>query len=698
MPKAVAKTVLRVGGAVGGFIVAGPLGAAIGAQLGSTLGNTIFGRTSPRPSDGQINEATPVGSRKRHYGIVHTGGQVSFRRSRDGKLAQVITLGTGEEAEILQHRINNEIVTLDGSGTVAEARYKGAIHIHTRPGSDDQTAIAQLTAAFPEWTADHRQRGCAHAAILADPVDQEDFSGVYNSQIPQYTQVRKAAKLYDPRLDSTMQIGTDGNGAPVYGVGAVRLADTATWPWNDNWALVTADYFAHPDGNGGGYENVNWANIAAEADICDQLVTVVGGGQIKRWRAWASYDLSRDERRRVLDDLRRAADGFFWQDGDGKFNLLAGRYIAPTVTLTDDHILGMTARLGPEAAQRVSGLKVLYTEADPDYAEQEASTTAVPGSSEDPNTDPQPVEAYFAPHHNQAKRVGKVIAARLGLRWNITAQLNLYGLALIGVRFVRLESARLGVAADFEIQRLPLDLASMASEVQLVEIEPGDWDFDAATEEGTPPVTAGAAAAPAAPSAPTGLALSAVQIALGETNGVAIAATWDDPGRLGLNYAAQYRPSAGGDWVAMTVDQANRTARSGAVDSGVEYEVQVRAFTIGLWSSAWSASATITPVASNVLQPPIELAAAAGGSAGEADVSWRNPFGASFDHVKIFESTTDDIGTASQIGTDFPGALGALNAQTFTGLSAGTHYFWARSFDAAANPSAAAGSVSAVVT
>src|SRR5690606_6971944 len=94
--------------------------------------------------------------------------------------------------------------------------------------------------------------------------------------------------------------------------------------------------------------------------------------------------------------------------------------------------------------------------------------------------------------------------------------------------------------------------------------------------------------------APEGLVLSAVQIAFGAGYGVAIEASWDDPGRPDLAFEAQYRPSAGGAWVNMAVDDDARTARSGPVDSGPEYEVRVRALTTGGRPSDWT-SDTIVP-------------------------------------------------------------------------------------------------------
>lgn len=175
----------------------------IGASM---LLQSIFGPGRPKPSDQQQNIRVAVGSRKRHYGIVCTGGQETFIESRNGTIVKIVTLGTGEETEILEHKINDQKVTVVG-GTITDAKFHGAVHIYTRLGTDDQTAIGEVTAVCPEWTADHRQRGCAVAAIVGDPVKQKIFGEVYNGQIPQYTQTRKAAKLYDPRKDSTMVIG-----------------------------------------------------------------------------------------------------------------------------------------------------------------------------------------------------------------------------------------------------------------------------------------------------------------------------------------------------------------------------------------------------------------------------------------------------------------------------------------------------------
>lgn len=688
MPGAIAAAIIKFVGAKAllAKVITAVVTVAFTAAA-NALVKAIFSGGRPKPDDGQILVRGSVESRRRGYGIIHTSGVLSFEESANGTLGMVITLGTGEEDAILQHRINDQPVTLDGAGVVTQASYRGAVRVLTRSGSDDQTAISELGAIFPQWTSDHRQRGCAHAALICAPVKQEHFSEVYNGREPSYSQVRKAVKVYDPRLDST-------NG----GSGPVRLSDRSTWTWSDNGPLVIADYVAHDDGYGLGYDKINWANIAQEAAIADLTRTTVSGETIAQWRLWGSYRLSVDERRRVLADMLQAVDGFAWQGPDFTFNLRVGRYEEPTITLTDDHILSAAVSLGPKAQQRVSALKMLYTEAAIAYRAQESALVQVPGVDADPNTDPQAVELFWAPHHNQAARVGKLLAARLGERWRLQLVLNLFGLNLFGQRFVRVRSAELDIDAVFAIDdgvKLAIGRDRITVSVGLIEVEAADWDFDAASEEGTPPLAPGSAAPTIVVPVPTGLALSAVQIVLAEGNGVAIEASWD-AGRPDLAYEVRYRPSAGGTWVLMAVDNAAETARSAAVNSGTAYDVQIRALTIGYRASAWSASATITPTATATLGAPTALSAT--GAAGQADASFAMPTSASLAYARLYRTTTASFSGAVQVGSDITAAPGALVSRTDSGLAAGTYYYWARAFDGSGGASALTGPVAATVT
>lgn len=690
MPQAVGAALIKIGIGKAIAMVAAKVLVNVAIAVGmSVLTNALFGPKRPKPSDGQQVIRQSVGSRRRHFGIVHTGGTLSFEDSINGTLGMVVTLGTGRESEIIEHRINDRKVTLDGSGTVTQASYHGAIHIHTRSGEDDQSAIGQLTAKFAQWTTNHRQRGCAHAAIICDPVKQDKFSEVYNGQVPQYTQVRKAALFYDPRKDST-----------AGGSGAHRLNDKSTWEWSDNGPLVIADYAAHPDGYGLGYDNINWANIAAEADVAADACLTVTGETIERWRLWGSYSLAEDERRQVLTDMLKAVDGFCWQGPDFKFNLMVGRFVEPDITITDDHIRSMTATLGPKTQQRTSALKMLYTEKAIGYREQESATVAIADSQVDPNTSVQAVEVFYAPHHNQAVRLGKLEAARLGDRWHIDTTLNLFGLNLLGRRFCRVSSGLLGVEGYFMIDggvKLTIGKDENTIGVQLLEVRPEDWEFNAALEEGTPPIEPevddedNVVIVPA----PTGIVLSAVQIAIGGINGVAIEASWADGGRPDFSYQARYRRVGDPTWIMMTVDSDARTARSGLVDSGSEYEVEVRALTISYRASAYAAGGTITPIAAITVVAPSFISVV--GGVGEATIELRMP-DAPFAYARLFSSSASDFTGAVQVGADLVRGLGEVVEVVEGGLVSGARYYWTRAYGGSGGSSVLIGPESAVIS
>ncbi len=215
--------------------------------------------------------------------------------------------------------------------------------------------------------------------------------------------------------------------------------------------------------------------------------------------------------------MLKAVDGFTWQDADGKFNLMVGRFEMPTVTLTDDHIKGTTATRGPGAMKRVGAIKVCsIPRRRSAIASRKARRSPTPPRPRTRNHRPPGLRGLFcAASQRQAARVGKLALTRLGAdRWHISGLTNLHGLNILGQRFVRVESASLGVAGYFMVIGLRLNLGDNTVEGRPSTREkPEDWDFqrgdrgrraaDRARRRPPPPPLA----------APTGLTLAAVQIA-----------------------------------------------------------------------------------------------------------------------------------------------------------------------------------------
>lgn len=687
MPQALAAAIVAAIGITGTAAAIATAVITLALTVGlNFIANAIFGGSGVnKPSDGQRVVRVAVGSRIRHYGKVRIGGQLTFYESRDGTLYSLITTGQGQINLISEYLLNGKVVTVGSGGRVQDARFQNAVDIQSRTGGDDQTAYSQLSSVFTEWTSDHRQRGCSSILVVARGVDSENFAEVYEgNREPEPTVTVETSLVYDPRLDSTQQIGVDGVGSPIMGSGSHRKNNPSTFEYSDNWALCTADYLAHPDGFGMGWDMINWQNIAEEADVCDEAVVPRAGGTIPRWRVAGSYKLSDDERRAVIREFLKAGDGFIFQDASGLANLLCGRWVEPTLTIPEKHILGCTANLGADAQDRANEVRVVYMEPNADYTETEAAplvdaaARAALGRPEVSRFD-----AYYAPHHNQAQRVGKRILARLGERWQLTITTNLYGLNAVGERFIRIGLSELSINdLAFEITSLTInpgdDETAPTVSLGLLEVRAEDFDFDAATEEGDPPVVGGSLVVPITVESVSNLALASVQI----TGGIAIKAAWDAPVRVGLVAQAQYRQGTSGDWLEMNVTQSSRVAVSSTVNSGEAHQVRVRYITISGRPGPWSDPlGSITP---SITETPPSAPAdfVATGAAGQADLSWRNPTEANFSYVRIFRNTVDDFGTAAQTGDDLTGALGAVQAVADDGLAADDYFYWLVAYSA----------------
>jgi hypothetical protein len=158
----------------------------------------------------------------------------------------------------------------------------------------------------------------------------------------------------------------------------------------------------------------------------------------------------------------------------------------------------------------------------------------------------------------------------------------------------------------------------------------------------------------------------------------------------------RYRPTAGGDWLLMNVEPEDRTGWSGPVSSGIQYDVQVRALTIGRFASAWSGAVQITPVASSTLSAPSALAVT--GGVGGAAYSFRMPSEIGLAYARLYRTATSSFTSPTQVGADIVGGLGQVMTGSDSGLSAGTYYYWVRAFNGSGGQSALTGPVSATVT
>lgn len=197
------------------------------------------GTFAVRQSD--LTRTIIYGSSRAVRGYAH---MVSTNTNKD--LHLIIMLGQGEITGIREIWVDDYAIpedAIDASGNVISGRYEGHMKIKMHLGATDQVADADAVANIPEWTANHRLRGIAYLYVVLYR-DQD----VFPNGVPNITAIVDGVAIYDPR--------------------------TATSQFTTNMALLAYDWIGASYGFAARAADVDLVNIAAQASICDEIVTV----------------------------------------------------------------------------------------------------------------------------------------------------------------------------------------------------------------------------------------------------------------------------------------------------------------------------------------------------------------------------------------------------------------------------------------
>ena len=269
------------------------------------------------------------------YGKTKIGGVIVFDHAHgtDNKyLSRIVAYAAHEIDAFEEIYIDNYKVTSLGSdGNVAEVRevdengnvigsadtrFSGFIKIrkilggHTTSLDGQSLSVDGVSFGGGKWTANHKLQGIAHLAVMFkfDRPEEEGDIDRYQSGLPSVTALVRGKKLYDPR--------------------------TATTAWSDNPALIIRDYLINSDyGLGEATGNIDDTKVSTAANICDETVSTDSSTRYTCNGAWLTSQTPID----LLTQLTGTCAGTLWY-AQGKWRLLAGKYVAPTVTLNEDDL------------------------------------------------------------------------------------------------------------------------------------------------------------------------------------------------------------------------------------------------------------------------------------------------------------------------------------------------------------------------
>lgn len=638
---------------VGSWLASGTLLARLVVSVGVSALMGQLNKPKIPPAEYMANYAQPVSWVEWVYGRVRKGGPFALSAfSRAGAVTAdytdaaaarrhygVIIAGHSTRGPVT-HYLDKWEVETGTTGLVTTAPISNRARIRTYRGQAGQAADPVWRAVFPEVGAGDDFAGLSYAALYATRPADSDFPDIYpNGREWAYAPVWDGCDtVYDPR--------------------------SATNIWTDNAALVIADVAVRIFG-----KSVDWDEVAAEADISDQLVTNRDGGTQRRWtiNTVVRADQTWED---VRTQLQMCCDAFFYERRDGKLGFKVGYYAAPTVTLTDRDFLSLSIRHKAEGPDRPGSYALRYVEPARDW-EQEVSGAVIVNAT-GPRSE---AECYGITSHNQAWRVSYRTSRVDYAEWAISATLRPKGYECMEERFLRINHSETGLDCVVEVGTLGRIGGSHTWQLEAVSVEAGDWTPDALTLE--PPRTLRAAIAEdGTVPAPASLAGEVIE----GTGGVALIEYAWPAQTEDLTQQLRVRSTDAGlpDWQILTVPSGQGSyVLSGLVD-GADYEAQVRNRTSAGRLSLWAPETplVITAVA-NTDPPPAVTGFAATVAGSTVELDWTAPNSSLYSAARIWRASGAGavIGDAVLVRVEF-GAPSLADGWTDPGPGTGSWRYW----------------------
>lgn len=614
MPQAIVAAATYISAAIGGaaaaagasLAVAGTIAnvafaaVEVGIYAGLSIAlNAAFGPKPPALGSVSTPIKQSLPPRQSGFGRTRLSGPYMLFAAIDGVSFDVIAIHDGRIDAYERYFLNDDEVEINGPGggiwcpkdpkKYAYGTSPGdRVFINTTLGLATETALTRPVAGVPTlWTALCRGDGIASLGLTCKQskaqFQQEDFP----NGLPLPSTVARLQKVFDPRA------GED-------------QADTSTYAWSANPVLALLSYLTNASGGMGlDYARRIAPTIAtwtAAADDCDLATALLNGGTEPRYACGGVYQHTTAPSD-VVNQLLQSFDGWLSQRGDGALVVLSGRYVAPTVTIRDEHVVAYTVQHFQADEQAVNELVPSFTDPSANYnttdapAWQDAADIAARGIV---RSDTLPLPWVQSP--SQARRLAKRKMTRLTATLRGTLTTNLYGLVALGERYLTLRIAENASLANIvvEISNVEIDLAQLQVIFTWVQADP---DIDAwnrfAEENPLDPATA--VPDVALLSAPTIDSVTAVyDRSASSDRGARLQLAITAPIAADVQWLVRWRPSGHSppsNWTEGSYSDIDDGAAvellTGFVTATGTLDVQAAYVTAG-GTSPWSATATIT--------------------------------------------------------------------------------------------------------
>lgn len=381
------------------------------------------------------------------YGKRRVGGLLIFFHPIGKDWRYFVIAVAGHRCKgVVRWWLNDEQVSVDGSGKVLTGKYAGNAWLWFMRGTEDQAAHPTFVAETQgKWTANHRGRGTALIYAKFKMTDDVVQAGMPNMT----AEVEGKDDILDPR--------------------------TNTRGYTRNAALVFYDWLALPreEGGFGAYDDeIDWDWVAAQAGVSDEFVDTPAGPE--RRYEFDSYIQTGAAPSEVRDTFVTCCAGSFTYSG-GKMLMRPGYYVPPSAQLKEEDLSGpitVPALLaGDQISNEVTGTYIEPEKYQPgDVPTRSLYATEVRQTSVDL---PHITSIY------RGQRILEIFLRKAQAERRVSWPMNIMGIAISTLDTVQLGTARYGLSNyAFQVVNWGLN-QDFSVGLQLEETSPDIFEFTA---------------------------------------------------------------------------------------------------------------------------------------------------------------------------------------------------------------------------
>jgi len=665
-------------GAIGVGAASLLIGAAklvAGVALSALASSLLTDRPTAPPQEVQANFALEIPDRYMAYGPNRIGGNLALAEQKGGQLTKLVAHCDSEVTSNIRYYLNDIRVVLNGSNQVISTEYLvdgefPVITLESRAGTASQAAMATLVARFDEWTTDHRGAGVADTLMTIAAMKKELRSQVYRHRgiigvgEPDLTRAAYWGRVYDPRLDSTRPGGS----------GSQRVTNRATWgAATGNLALMIATHRIDPERFAMDPDDINWENIAQQADYCDEFVVDRYGANVRRYHGGVVINKGQETNLASEDKMLAACDGIRFEDEEGRFGIHVGRYYEPTLTLYDEDIFEIASAESDDGETVFTHLYAKYTEPEFDFkATASAPWVNTDIWSEGQQITSKEVELYVPQHHNHAVRLLKAAGKRSSAPMRLQVLAGLRAKRARVERFIRLDLNDDELSGVYELLSFERSSDRLTVPLGLLKLDGNPWELEEGEEGSRPNFSTAIEIDPAITNIADGdMVITLLSIGAGAAR---LLADFPVPTRTDWTVEIQHRSAGASGWESFDVDTEDGTAASGAVAEGDTQEVRWRVVGLSGKSSGYSAIRAVN-VITNPTPPAAVVALDHTTSGSDVVLTWRAANDANYRSSRVFRGTSTSFGSATEIAGPFFGSANQSASYTDT-PGTGTWRYW----------------------